>query len=255
MAEIRLVQGKIHCESYGEGEPLIGLHDGAGSSKAWKKQIQVFSSCHRFIIYDRLGFGQSQHYLSYEEGYLESRSSELGELIADLGLDSVHLCGMCEGGAVALGFASLFPQKVKTLILQAVGYYGNDKTVARCDDYFQPWSEIDGSLRRWLISHHGEDYAMLKWEAIRKARHYVWSRSYDYRPKFFNIEAPTLIIGGDRDPFFDLEHPIAAYRGIENSELCIVPGAGHFPNEEAPNTFNEVVLNFLKRNTPLLGKE
>jgi hypothetical protein len=62
-------------------------------------------------------------------------------------------------------------------------------------------------------------------------------------------------MGGDCDPFFGLEHPIAAHRGIKNSELCIIPGAGHSPNEEAPDIFNEVVLHFLKRHTVPNHKE
>jgi pimeloyl-ACP methyl ester carboxylesterase len=249
MPEVGLSRGMIHYESYGEGQPLIGLHDGAGSCKAWKKQIEIFAMYYRFIIYDRLGFGRSEPRVSYEEGYLENCVRELEELLTELGIDAAHLCGMCEGGAVALAFASSYPDRVKTLILQSVGYYGTDETLARCENYFQPWSKLDGSLRNWLIYHHGEDYAMLKWEAIRKARHYVWSQSYDFRPKFSRMKSPTLIIGGDRDPFFDLEHPIAAYRGIKTSELCIVPGTGHFPNEEAPAIFDKVVLNFLKRHS------
>jgi pimeloyl-ACP methyl ester carboxylesterase len=249
MPETRLSQGMIHYDIYGEGQALIGLHDGAGSSRAWKKQVEAFATSYSFVIYDRLGFGRSEHRPSYEEGYFENRVSELGELVRDLGLDSVHLCGMCEGGAIALAFASSFPEKVKTLILQSVGYHGTDQTIARCDEYFQPWSKLDGSLQNWLIYHHGEDYAMLKWEAIRQARHYVWSRSYDLRPRFSYIQAPALIIGGDRDPFFDLEDPIAAYRGIKNSELCIIPGVGHFPNDESPDMFNEVVFNFLKKHS------
>jgi pimeloyl-ACP methyl ester carboxylesterase len=239
----------IHYESCGTGQPLIGLHDGASSSRAWENQIQAFGAYYSFINYDRFGYGRSERSLLYEERYFESRAIELEELIRDLRLDSVHLCGLCEGGAIAVAFASLCPDKVKTLILQAVGYYGSDQTIARCEEYFRPWSELNGSLRNRLVYHHGEEYAMLKWEAIREAKHYVWSRSYDLRPKLSGIEAPTLIVGGDRDPFFGLEHPLAAYRGIKNSELCIIPGAGHSPNEEVPDIFNEVVLNFLKKHT------
>jgi len=249
MPELSLNRGMIHYDIFGAGEPLIGLHDGASSSRAWEKQIQAFAKYYTFINYDRFGYGRSERSLLYEERYFESRAIELEELMRGLRLDSVHLCGLCEGGAIALAFASSFPDKVKTLILQAVGYYGTEETIVQCEKYFQPWSELNGLLRNRLIYHHGEDYAMLKWEAIREAKHYVWSRSYDLRSKFSRVEAPTLIIGGDRDPFFGLEHPIAAYKGIRNSELCIIPGAGHSPNEEVPDIFNEVVLDFLKRHT------
>jgi len=255
MPELNLSQGIIYYEIHGKGEPLLGLHYGAGSTEAWKDQVPDLAKHFTLIIYDRLGHGRSEHHLPYEKKYFENRARELEKLLTNLGLDSIHLCGMCEGGAVALVFASLWPDKVKTLVLQGVGYYGTDQTIAQCEQYFRPWSELDMALRYRLINYHGEDYAVLKWEALREAKQYVWSRSYDLRPVFSSIETPTLIVGGDRDFFFGLEHPITAYRGIKDSELCILPGAGHFPGEEAPSMFNEIVIGFLKRHTARSGQE
>ncbi len=247
MPEVELSQGVIYYESYGEGQPLIGLHHGASSAKTWKHQIECFSRNFSFIIYDRLGHGRSQRHLVYEERYLENRALELGELIAWLDLDSVHLCGMCEGGAVAFLFACSHPEKVKTLVLQGVGYHTTDETIARCEEYFRPWAEIEDTLQDRLVMHHGQDYAMSLWEATRKAKPYVWSRTYDLRPGFSKIQAPTLIMGGDRDRFFGLKHPSSAHKGIDNSELCIMDGVGHFANEQAPEIFNDVVMDFLTR--------
>ncbi len=247
MPEIDLSQGGLYYEIHGEGEPLIGLHYGAGSTRAWKDQVQAFSGDFTFIIYDRLGHGRSGHHLAYEEGYLENRANELGELMSGLGLGPAHLCGLCEGGAVAVVFASLFPERVKTLVLQGVGYHTTDQTIAQCERFFQPWGEIEGNVKRGLIHHHGQDYARLRWEAIRDARPYAWDRTYDVRSHFSKIQAPTLVMGGDRDPFFGLEHPLMAYKGIRNAELCIVPGAGHFLNEETPALFNRIVIDFLRR--------
>jgi pimeloyl-ACP methyl ester carboxylesterase len=38
-----------------------------------------------------------------------------------------------------------------------------------------------------------------------------------------------------------------AYKEIKNAELCVVPGAGHFVNEETPAVFNQVVMDFFRR--------
>lgn len=247
MPEIRLSRGKIYYETHGKGEPLVGLHHGMSSIRAWKNQIEAFGRHFTFITYDRLGDGRSERHLTHEEGYFENRASELGELITHLGLDSVHLCGMCEGGAIALVFAASWPKKVNTLICQGVGYYTTDETIARCEEHFRPWSELDVALRHQLIRHHGQDYAMLKWEALREAKPYVWDPSYDLRPRFSRVEASTLIIAGDKDQFFDMEQAVAANDGIKNSRLRIMPETGHFPNERAPAVFNKVALDFLKR--------
>jgi len=247
MAEVNLSQGKIYYEVHGKGPPLIGLHYGASSSKAWKKHTSTFAQEFTFVCYDRLGHGKSKDDLSYDEGHFEDRAKGLGELINHLGLESVLLCGMCEGGAVALEFASTFPDIVDALVLQSVGYYATDDTIAQCEQYFLPWLEIEEDLRRQFIGHHGEEYAEQKWEAIRELKPYVWDPSYDLRSSFPKILAPTLIIGGDRDQFFGLEHPIAAYKGIKDAELCVIPGAGHFLSEESPCLFAHVVVDFLKK--------
>ncbi len=247
MPEISLGRGKIYYEIHGEGTPVIGLHHGMSCVRTWKDQVSAFGEQFSFVVYDRLGHGRSEHYVPYEEDYFENRADELRELITELGFDSVHLCGLCEGGAVALVFASSWPEKVKTLILPSVGYYGDDQTIAKCEQYFHPWTELSESVRNRLIRDHGEGYATLKWESVREAKPYVWSRSYDLRPRFGSIEAPTLVMGGDRDQFFGIEHPIVAYEQIKDSELCILPRAGHFLNEEASVMFNEITMGFLRR--------
>jgi pimeloyl-ACP methyl ester carboxylesterase len=223
------------------------------SLQTWKEQVARFSSHFRFVIYDRLGHGRSERQASYEADYFENRAEELGEFIAELGLGSVDICGLCEGGAVALMFASSWPQSVRTLILSSVGYYGDDRTIEKCEKYFHPWAELSDPVRNRLIRDHGEDYAMLKWEAVRKAKPYVWSRAYDLRSILGSIKSPALLMGGDRDQFFGIEHAIAAYNEIEHSELCILPKAGHFLNEEVPLIFNQIAVNFLRRHASLSG--
>jgi pimeloyl-ACP methyl ester carboxylesterase len=249
MPEIKLSQGIIYYEIYGKGPALIGLHQGASCAKTWKYQIERFSKDFTFVIYDRLGHGRSQRHLPYEEKYFQHRANELGELISSLGLDFVHLCGLCEGGAVAFVFACTNPERVKTLVLQGVGYRGTDQTIARCEAYFGPWAQINDALKNRLNLYHGQEYAPLKWEALREAKPYVWSKAHDLRPGFSSIKVPTVIIGGDRDEFFDLGHPIMAYEGINDSELCIMPGVGHFANEQAPDLFNQIVMEFVERRT------
>jgi pimeloyl-ACP methyl ester carboxylesterase len=59
------------------------------------------------------------------------------------------------------------------------------------------------------------------------------------------IHVPTLIIVGERDlPDF---HKIADTLGrtIRNARKVTLQGVGHMSNMEAPEKFNEAVLNFL----------
>ncbi len=41
------------------------------------------------------------------------------------------------------------------------------------------------------------------------------------------IKVPTIIIHGDQDPVFGLDHAEALHKAIANSELIIISGLGH----------------------------
>ncbi len=44
------------------------------------------------------------------------------------------------------------------------------------------------------------------------------------------ITARTLIVHGDRDPFYPVELAVELLRGIPNSALWVVPNGGHGPD-------------------------
>lgn len=48
-------------------------------------------------------------------------------------------------------------------------------------------------------------------------------------PHLSTIEARTLIVQGDRDPFYPVEISIEMFRAIPRSSLWIVPNGGHGP--------------------------
>jgi len=59
------------------------------------------------------------------------------------------------------------------------------------------------------------------------------------------ISAPTLVVAGD-DDMVSLEHTVALFRAIPNSELAVVPGASHAVVIEKPDLLNRIVLDFLQ---------
>jgi pimeloyl-ACP methyl ester carboxylesterase len=60
------------------------------------------------------------------------------------------------------------------------------------------------------------------------------------------ITARTLIVHGDRDPFYPVELAVELLRGIPNSSLWVIPNGGHGPifgEQAAP--FVAIASNFL----------
>lgn len=61
------------------------------------------------------------------------------------------------------------------------------------------------------------------------------------------IEAPALFLAGERDPVLSWIRPDAMDEGVPGlRESVILPGAGHWIQQERPGEVNEVLLRFLR---------
>jgi proline iminopeptidase len=68
---------------------------------------------------------------------------------------------------------------------------------------------------------------------------------YDLRDRLGEISLPTLVITGGYDWVCP---PVAARTlatGIPDSELALIPDAGHFPFSEEPEQFGEAIACYL----------
>ena len=75
---------------------------------------------------------------------------------------------------------------------------------------------------------HGDEQILQLYDMTRS-----FATSYDdmaFTPTLLGtITARTLIVHGDRDPFYPVEMAIELFRGIPQSALWIVPNGGHGP--------------------------
>jgi pimeloyl-ACP methyl ester carboxylesterase len=69
----------------------------------------------------------------------------------------------------------------------------------------------------------------------------------DMRGTLSSIRVPTLIIWGDNDQEVPRSSMEVMAQGIKGSRLEILQGAGHFPFLDRPDTFGELVRDFLCR--------
>jgi pimeloyl-ACP methyl ester carboxylesterase len=60
---------------------------------------------------------------------------------------------------------------------------------------------------------------------------------------------PTLVMVGEEDFPFQRPSRILA-EGIPNAQLRVVPRGLHCPHEEEPETFNQILLEFLSQVMP-----
>lgn len=70
---------------------------------------------------------------------------------------------------------------------------------------------------------------------------------HDLRDRLHQINAPTLVVVGEADLLTPVELSQFLTMHLPNAELQIIAAAGHNFFWEAPEAFNQVVLDFLGR--------
>lgn len=106
----------IHAPASGQGTNVIALHGSASNSAQWCSLIGWLSGRYRIITPDLPGYGGTPHAQEDDVPTLEEIASASLPIIDGCG-EPVHLVGHSFGGAVALKFASMFPEKVRSLTL------------------------------------------------------------------------------------------------------------------------------------------
>ena len=81
-------------------------------------------------------------------------------------------------------------------------------------------------------------------------RSFVATTATDHAPaerRLGDVKAPALVVMGEKDP--DWPDPAAEARWAAsslNASLLLVPGAGHYPQAERPETVNPALVGFLR---------
>jgi pimeloyl-ACP methyl ester carboxylesterase len=239
----------------GSGAPIILLHSNTGTSVVWDNQITSFSRAgFRVIAFDRRGWGKSlaNSATGPQPG---SIADDLDSLADHLNLDRFHLLGVAGGGFAALDYAAWHPERLRSLVIGGSTGAVVDKEIA---DFMaridipeirkQPavYREVGPSYRganpegtkRWIEIEEHSTQPGAPAQPLRTPNTFA---------KIATIPTATLIIAADAD----LLAPPALMRiwaaHMKNYEWAVVQDAGHAMAWEQPGTFNDKVLEFLRR--------
>ncbi|MDQ1005202.1 2-hydroxy-6-oxonona-2,4-dienedioate hydrolase [Neobacillus niacini] len=250
----------------GEGEPLIMLHGIGGHIEAYARNIKSLSNHFRVIVMDMLGHGYTG---KPDYPYtLNEYSDHLLAVIKALSIDDVHLSGESLGGWLSAWFAARHPQYVKTLLLNTPGNIKGKRDVmkklkestlkavleanydtvrTRLEFLFYDTNFVTEELveSRYKIYTQPEfkqavhNIVVLQdWE-VRK--NFMWEPEWTHK-----ITAPTIILMSDHDPTATIEDAEYLQQLIPNSKLQIINDAGHWPQWEKHEEFNEIQIEFAK---------
>jgi pimeloyl-ACP methyl ester carboxylesterase len=119
MPKTRVNDVELHYQQMGSGDDVVMIHGLFASLAFWYLSVMpAFASRHRVTAYDLRGHGYSDVSVS---GYTSAdMAGDLDGLLDQLGIARAHLIGHSFGGAVALHYALLRPDRTLSLTLADV---------------------------------------------------------------------------------------------------------------------------------------
>lgn len=232
-----------YFEIHGSGDPLVLLHGFGGCSQDWAALVSEWAAHFQLVIPDMRGHGRSGS-LPAPFRHQEA-AGDIQALLDHLGIGAFRGVGVSGGGNVLLHLATRQPERVKAMVLvSATSYFpAQARTIMR--RYPDTVSAQDWETFR--RRHPGGDPQIHSLLASVRAL----AGSYDdvnFTPPYLaTIQARTLIVQGDRDPFYPVEISVEMARAIPRASLWIVPNAGHGPigGERWPD-FVKTAMAFLR---------
>ena len=256
----------------GDGPPLVFVHGLSGSWQNWLLQLPEFARTHRVIAFDLPGFGESPMPRA-ERITISGYGRWLDGLFSALGIEGAAVVGNSMGGFIALETAIKFPARVERLVIvSAAGltteYLRNESALQfleRTENIAQMvtahvLARTDWLVRRrrarqalmWFVVAHPEDIdPALAAEQVRGTGKPGFLPAldaltdYPIRDRLQEIQAPTLIMWGEKDMLVPLKDAYEFDRLIPHSRLIVYPDTGHVAMLERPEEFNRDLRAFL----------
>lgn len=202
------------------------------------------------------------------KGYTaQDMSNDFAEMIRkDIG-QPVHIMGMSSGGSSAMHLAVDHAELVDKLILAMTGYRLNPngklvaeiwRDLALAGDWTALYQRMgvdvaEGATPEWLTRlmmrlfgklllgtpKSGSDFAIVLDSDIH----------LDVVNKLPRIRKPTLVIGGENDPFYGADNMRETARLIPHAELILLKNGGHAVVKTQTKAFESAILEFLNKQT------
>ncbi len=239
----------MYYEDRGKGTPLILLHGGLGTAElGWVGLRKVFSQHFRVIAPDCRGSGRTnnpQKILNYA-----LMADDIVALAKALDVKKPIICGWSDGGQIAAEIGIRYREIPKALVLGAV----TQKLTKHTSDALsavRDWLKSEPELEESLRIAHGHVYGPEYLEEFLTLLLQMWGDPSGYPNEDIKlIEAPSLLIIGDKDEAVPLEIQLEMYNLIPNAEFAIIPNMTHMNYvTERSEIFSTVILDFLKRNS------
>jgi 3-oxoadipate enol-lactonase len=257
---------QIVWEDAGEGEPVLLIH-GLGYDRAgWGPALGILADRFRVVSFDNRGVGESDAppgpYSTAE------MAADARAVLDDAGVEQAHVVGTSLGGMIAQEFASRFPERVASLVLNATTPAGVAAFAMpqRSVERFAAFAEdpslenlrglVENSLSEWTVTSRPQLVEQIfRYRVDHLPRLEPWlaqaaaGRTFSLQAALPAPRTSTLVIQGIDDNVVDYRNAELLTQAIPGAELVLVPRMGHLGFWERPHDFAVTVAAFFDRCT------
>jgi pimeloyl-ACP methyl ester carboxylesterase len=268
----------IHFVEHGSGEPVLLLHGFPDFWFMWRHQIPLLAQAgYRAIAVDMRGYNRSDapdEIAAYDASHL---AKDIIRVMDTLGISKAAIVGHDWGGVVAWHIAMNHPERItKLIVINAPHPKAYRRALMRSSQLLRSWYVLAFQIPRlpeMMLSASGMKWLRRIWRhagarsgSVTDADMEKYTKSFSRKGKvraalnyyraamrtMFTgssqrfIEIPTLIIWGEKDKFLVSSLPAATRRWVPNLTIEKLAQYGHWPQLEAPEEVNALILQFLR---------
>lgn len=261
MPNLQLNTVNLFYEQYGQGPHLVMIAGLGIDHNMWAAEYFAEEFC--VTLLDNRGSGQS----STPEGpwSMEIMAGDVIALCDAIGIEKAHFVGHSMGGHITQMIGALYPQYCDKLVIACseqifsiISRLATRQQITLMNynlpprvllqnylpllfsmDFLEDKNKINAFLDFMLDNPHvqsPEGY-ILQTEALR---------THDSRKLLQHIKSPSLVLGCENDLLTPLKNSQYLAKHIPNSTLTVIPDCGHAPFVECPQTFNQLIMEYLR---------
>jgi pimeloyl-ACP methyl ester carboxylesterase len=244
----------IAYEVFGDGPPLVLLHGTPSSTYLWRNVAPRLADDFTVHLYDLAGYGASTQ-RDGQDVSLAAQTDIAAELLDYWHLVEPAIAGHDFGGAIALRLMLLNGQRFRRVaLLDAVAIAPWITPFSRhVHRHMEAFATVPEHIHRQMIATHirtaihrpisDEDLApyLRPWLGpVGQAAYYRQVSQFDevytreIEPRYGEIDTPTLVLWGAEDGWLDPRFGRQLADMIPGARLSLIPGAGHFVQEDQP---------------------
>lgn len=232
------------------GETIVMVHGFGADKDNWLRMARHFSGRYHVVVPDLPGFGESSRPAgSYDVG---TQAERLADFIQALGVGKVHLVGNSMGGHIVALYAARYPDRVRSLALfDNAGVTAPHKSelfdlleqgrpnplvVTRVSDYdrLMDFVFVDPPILPAPLKRYLADRAIANQVHYEAVFQQLVQRYIPLEPELPKIQAPTLLLWGDKDRVLDVSSLDVMKPLIPHASTVVMKDCGHAPMIERP---------------------